>query len=89
MTCKVCQAISAIAQIATGDVQKVSDSIKQQRLDVCQHCPEVIHFHFTLPNEKPPIHPLDRCKACGCFIQTKASFEFQCPLNKWNQSHES
>tara|TARA_R100000458_G_scaffold40397_1_gene37912 strand:+ start:1640 stop:1945 length:306 start_codon:yes stop_codon:yes gene_type:complete len=48
--------------------------VKKERLRICQTC---------------PLGGI-RCKACGCFIQTKASLQNStCPLGKWSASNTS
>ena len=49
-----------------------TDEIKQQRLTICKSCE-----HYDAQQI--------RCKSCGCFLLTKASFALDsCPLHKWS-----
>ena len=54
---------------------KVTDEIQQQRFDICQACPELIHATA-------------QCKKCGCFMKLKTKLkEAACPIGKWGK-HE-
>lgn len=51
--------------------KKVSDSLAEDRLNICKTCPEF----FSLTTQ---------CKKCGCFMAAKTKLESaKCPLNKW------
>jgi hypothetical protein len=66
---------SFATQVATSNQPLfVSDEVKQQRLNICKSCE-----HYDASQI--------RCKSCGCFLLTKASFSLDsCPLKKWNNS---
>ncbi len=47
------------------------DATKNQRLDICISCPELIQLTKT-------------CKKCGCFMEIKTKLEAsRCPIGKW------
>lgn len=49
----------------------VPDSIKQERLSICDSCPYLFR-------------PTMQCQRCGCFLKIKTSFAFfKCPEGKW------
>jgi hypothetical protein len=49
---------------------RVTDTIAAERLAICKTCPE--------------LETLDRCKQCGCFMQSKTKLpNANCPLGKW------
>lgn len=57
--------------IVNPKVQKVDDSIAEQRLEICKTCPEIISL-------------TTQCKKCGCFMAVKTKLESAtCPLSKW------
>jgi hypothetical protein len=50
--------------------EKVSKSLRQQRIEICNSCKKMTAFKF--------------CKACGCFLPVKTYLKFaECPLDKW------
>jgi hypothetical protein len=54
----------------------VSDEVKAQRINICKSCEYYDAKQI-------------RCKHCGCFLLTKASFALDsCPLNKWNATEQ-
>jgi hypothetical protein len=64
---------SAATYIQSGMVN-VSDSIKQERLEVCKSCDQY--------NDKDKNNPT--CNECGCFLQIKTGWATEsCPLKKW------
>ena len=61
--------------LATGEAIKVSDSMREERLEICRACPSIRN---------------DRCSHCGCFLDgpilDKASLATeQCPAGRWPQ----
>jgi hypothetical protein len=67
--------VNFASQVATNKGPMfVSDEVKEQRLNICKECE-----HYDASQI--------RCKSCGCFLLTKASFSLDsCPLQKWNNS---
>lgn len=64
---------SAINHVSKGMV-KVSDTVKQERMAICQSCPFF--------NKTDPTNPT--CNKCGCFLQIKTGWASEkCPENKW------
>jgi Family of unknown function (DUF6171) len=58
-----------VVDMATGQDVFVSDEIRTQRLEICSQCDY-----------------LDggRCRACGCFVETKTKVSSaHCPVMKW------
>jgi hypothetical protein len=60
----------------TSGALRVSDEVKNQRLEICRKCdkydPEQV-----------------RCIECGCFLDHKTSFSIDsCPLEKWGESNK-
>ena len=54
-------------------LNKVDESIKEERLRICQECDK-----FFVPTST--------CKVCGCFMKLKTTYDkARCPLNKWNE----
>ena len=52
----------------------VDESVRQQRLLVCQSCES-----FS--------NRLNSCRECGCYMPAKASFaQTECPQGKWLQA---
>ena len=50
---------------------KVSDEEKNNRLNICLSCPELIKI-------------TKQCKKCGCFMELKTKLEnAKCPIGKW------
>ena len=50
---------------------KVSDKEKNNRLNICLSCPELIKI-------------TKQCKKCGCFMELKTKLEnAKCPIGKW------
>lgn len=53
------------------NTEYVSEEIADERLKVCNACPELIQLTKT-------------CKKCGCFMTLKTKFaKATCPLEKW------
>jgi hypothetical protein len=53
------------------NVERVSDIIKEERMNTCLSCPELIQV-------------TKQCKKCGCFMQAKTQLKpAKCPLGKW------
>lgn len=49
---------------------KVSEEIRQQRLDICRTCDQLQRAEF--------------CKMCGCYMPAKTWIPMtKCPLGKW------
>lgn len=65
--------VNFAAQVATNSGPLfVTDEVKAQRLTICKSCD-----YYDASQV--------RCKSCGCFLLTKASFALDsCPLHKWN-----
>lgn len=60
---------SIINHISNGMI-KVSDSIKEERMNICKSCP------FFNPN--------NTCNKCGCFLEVKTGWASEkCPEGKW------
>jgi hypothetical protein len=58
--------------IFNKNIEKVEEKVFQERLDICNGCPEFLKL-------------TSQCKECGCFMKVKARIqEAKCPLNKWN-----
>ena len=56
--------------------EKVSDSVREKRMNICKQCPEMLKMTTT-------------CKKCGCFMNVKTRLaKSECPLKKWI-AHES
>lgn len=57
---------------ATGNSdEKVSDSVREVRLNRCMNCPRLIK-------------PTNNCGECGCFVSLKTQYRAEsCPLGKW------
>lgn len=54
---------------------KVSDEIQEERMSICNSCPELIKLTH-------------QCKKCGCFMKLKTTLkEAACPIGKWGK-HE-
>jgi len=50
---------------------KVLDEEKNNRLNICLSCPELIKI-------------TKQCKKCGCFMELKTKLEnAKCPIGKW------
>lgn len=90
MGCKPCEAArmakdgaKAAWQIATGQVRAVDSDTQAGRLHHCQYCPDLQRFHDWLP-VGADVGSLDRCGACGCFVQVKTAYDgFACPKGRW------
>lgn len=78
------QGVQAAFQVAAGQVAAVAHETQQARLGVCKRCDKLQRFHKGLP-ASADIGLLDRCGACGCVLRAKATFEFNCPLGKWDK----
>jgi hypothetical protein len=64
---------SVINHVAKGMV-KVSDTVKQERMDICKSCPFF--------NQTDPKNPT--CNKCGCFLDVKTGWASEkCPEGKW------
>lgn len=64
---------SVIKYVSNGMVN-VSDSIKQERMEICRACP-----FFNETNPKNPT-----CNKCGCFLEVKTGWASEkCPEGKW------
>jgi hypothetical protein len=49
----------------------VDDKIKQERLDICNNCPNLVKA-------------TGQCKICFCFVKLKTSLKTEeCPDKKW------
>jgi hypothetical protein len=60
---------TAAVQFAASGGQTVSREVREQRLSICQMCPD---YDGT------------RCVRCGCFIAAKTWVPQQtCPIGKW------
>jgi hypothetical protein len=54
-------------------IGRVSESIRQERLKVCEDCPEFIKM-------------TKQCKKCGCLMNEKTKLpNAECPLGKWKK----
>jgi hypothetical protein len=52
-------------------INRTSEEIAFNRLDICKSCPELIKLTST-------------CKKCGCFMKLKTHLKVaECPLSKW------
>lgn len=61
---------SIIKHISNGMV-KASDSVKQERMNICKSCP-----FFNSENTT--------CNKCGCFLEVKTGWASEkCPEGKW------
>jgi hypothetical protein len=53
------------------NVDRISEDIAQEKLSICQSCPELIKL-------------TSQCKKCGCFMPAKTKLlNAQCPIGKW------
>jgi hypothetical protein len=58
---------------AAVDAVKVPDSVRSQRIEICQSC----NFLFK---------PTKNCTKCGCFMEVKTWLpSASCPINKWKR----
>lgn len=61
---------SIINHISSGMI-KVSDSVKQERMNICKSCPFFNSENIT-------------CNKCGCFLEIKTGWASEkCPEDKW------
>lgn len=61
----------AAAQHVLGGMKNASNEEKNRRLDICKKCPHLIREEM-------------RCGKCGCFLETKASWQTSsCPIGQW------
>lgn len=52
------------------DTPKVSDTVKAERLAICESCPHYLITH--------------QCSKCGCHMPTKTELlHASCPVNNW------
>ena len=64
------QEIIVQSQEAELDFLLNKESQSQQRMAICQTCPE--------------LGTLNRCRQCGCFMNIKTRiYSSSCPLGKW------
>lgn len=57
--------------ILNPKTRHTDDITAQNRLNICQECPEFIKL-------------TKQCKQCGCFMTAKTKLEnAKCPLGKW------
>ena len=64
-------AIDSAKKLIESKGQKVTEEIYQERIRLCNNCPELRTS-------------IRQCKVCLCFIDLKAKFEkMNCPLQKW------
>lgn len=53
------------------DVPRVSDEIAEERMGICNNCPELLKI-------------TKQCKQCGCVMPAKTKLlEATCPLGNW------
>ena len=58
-----------VTDFANGEEVLVSEDEQNRRMEICNNC----DYYFG-----------ERCKVCGCFMQTKTKFTAsQCPAMKW------
>lgn len=54
------------------NIEKLSESLKSERLDLCKECPFFINA-------------TQQCKKCGCHMPWKTALPHaECPIGKWN-----
>jgi rRNA maturation protein Nop10 len=58
--------------IFNKNLEKVKDTVSQERMDICKQCPEFINL-------------TDQCKKCGCIMSIKTKLpNAYCPIGKWD-----
>jgi DNA-directed RNA polymerase subunit RPC12/RpoP len=63
---------------ASGKKLVVPEEVKKARLKKCKRCEEL--YESIMGDH------LNRCRACGCFIEVKTSTaSAQCPRKKWDR----
>lgn len=59
--------------IFNKNIQKVSTTVSQERLNICLSCEHLIKG-------------VNQCKKCGCFMNAKTTLPHaECPVGKWSR----
>ncbi|WP_239323657.1 hypothetical protein [Snodgrassella gandavensis] len=67
----------------SAQAQRDSSSNYERKQAICTTCAEINRWVAGTP-PGAPVHILDRCSQCGCFIKPKAKiWGLHCPLDKW------
>lgn len=66
---------AVVRHVADG-LERATDAVIQQRLEICRTCPECDLTNLVCRNA-----------GCGCFLRVKATWRSEdCPLSKWPPS---
>ena len=58
--------------ILDPNMQKVTNKVREERIDACNNCEFLIKF-------------TKQCKKCGCFMKVKTTIPWaSCPIGKWD-----
>ncbi len=71
---KVKNFVSSATKYVQSGMVNVSDSVKQERMNICKGCEK-----YNNSNKDNPM-----CDDCGCYLEIKTDWATEsCPLKKW------
>lgn len=69
---KAVNLVKAVVKHVSNGMVNVSDSVKEERMNICKSCP-----FFNSANTT--------CNQCGCYLEEKTKWASEkCPLDKWS-----